>query len=312
MDSTKLTHIKQVLSQALEAQLKGDDNYDIDISGFNIRLNIKGAAWSGAVGKPLAKFILDLDKKIEDEMRKLGVSIPDSEHGIIALEVTHGSSDGWFKYTEGILKTWNKVKTKDKILLLTAILLALGVWKSTDIITAVNAPEIERIKSAEKTEFVKSVTSLADSNRELQQPLRSLLSKLDEKDTVRLPVTGNHVSKENAKETLEKGSRVKPVSQYIDGRYIVLDLKTRKPNEWQITLKFGDVIFPAKLELSHEDVSSLLAQFTAAHEKGSEIAPDLQVTAMVSEKGVKSATVIGLGIPRDKSMRLSQALAANK
>lgn len=312
MDSTKLTHIKQVLSQALEAQLKGDDNYDIDISGFNIRLNIKGAAWSGAVGKPLAKFILDLDKKIEDEMRKLGVLVPESEHGFIALEVTHGSSDVWFKYTEGILKTWNKVKTKDKIILLTALLIALGVWKATDIINAVNAPEMERIKSAEKTEFVKSVISLADSNRELQQPLRSLLSKLDEKDTVRLPVTEDHVSKEDAKETLEKGSRVKPVSQYIDGRYIVLDLKTRKPNEWQITLKFGDVIFPAKLELSHEDVSSLLAQFTAAHEKGSEIAPDLQVTAMVSEKGVKSATVIGLGAPRDKSMRLSQALAANK
>lgn len=66
------------------------------------------------------------------------------------------------------------MKTQNKILLAAAILLALGIWKSTDIINAVNAPEIERIKSAEKTEFVKTVTSLADSNRELQQPLRSL------------------------------------------------------------------------------------------------------------------------------------------
>ena len=312
MNSDELSHIQGILAEALKAHLTGDDSYDIDINALELRINIKGGAWSGAVDKPIAKFILDLDKRLEDEVRSRGVALPRTEHGLIALEIKTGSTDALFKYAKGILNEWKKMKTRDKILIVTALLLALGIWKATDFMNALKAPELERIKSDEKIAIVKTVASLAESNRDLQQPIRSLIAKLDEKDTIHLPAAETHVSKAEAKEVLEKAIRTKPISQYVDGRYIVLDLKTRKPGEWQVTLKYGDVVFPAKLELNHDEVTSLLAEFTAAHKKGSDIAPDLQVTATINDKGIQTAIVVGLGAPREKAMKLSEALAFHK
>ena len=58
------------------------------------------------------------------------------------------------------------------------------------------------------------------------------------------------------------------------------------------TLKVGEVSFKARLALSHEDATSLLEQFQNAHAGETQIAPDLEVTARISPKGVQSAELL--------------------
>ena len=193
------------------------------------------------------------------------------------------------------------------------------MWKGPDIINAINNPKLKKIEadakaaeSQERVKLVETVSALAQTSRELQQPIRSLINKLDETDTISLPGIQTALPKESAKSVLEKGHRAIPVSYYIDQRFRIQALSTKRPNAWDVTLKVGSVSFVAKLTLSHDDANSLLAEFQEAHARGSEIAPDLQVTARINHKGIQSAEVVGLGDPRPNAIGLSKALASAK
>ena len=127
-------------------------------------------------------------------------------------------------------------------------------------------------------------------------------------DVIQMPGSANLVKKEQAKEGLSHDTRSRAKTFYIDHRYIVQELSTKKPGQWSITIKYGDQTFRAKLLLTEAEVSSLLQNFQEAHARGSEIAPDMQVTAEISARGVQAASVIALGSPRATATKLSDAL----
>ncbi len=317
VNTDQLTLIEKTLETAVEAFIADQKGYILNINALELRVTVKGTSWTGVVDKTFAKFVLDLDGRIEEELKKLGVEMPQSPHGIVALKVEDGSTDAIIKYANDLIGTLGSVPVETQIILACAILLALGVYKGPDLIKALNEPKLKKLEadarkadSAERIQLVNAVTSLAgESMRELQQPLRSLVNTLDPKDVILLPGQVEPVQKEVAKKHLEKGTRSKPEVYYIDQRYIVHGLTTKKKNEWEITLKVGSHVFSAKLEITNKEVSELLESFQDAHDKNSEIAPDFQVTARINAKGVQSAQVVGMGDPRSGSMRLAQALA---
>lgn len=106
-----------------------------------------------------------------------------------------------------------------------------------------------------------------------------------------------------------KATRSEVTSYHIDFPYIVEELSTKKPGEWEIVLALGDTSFRAKMQITEKEISELLAKFHEAHKNGTDIAPDLQVTAEINDKGVRGAFVVGLGEPRERTVKLSDALA---
>lgn len=301
--------IQSALEGAVNAYLLQDESYDLDISALDLRIIIKGPRWSGVVDKPLAKFLLDFDKKISDELQKHGVVLPEGAHGFIAIQVTEGSADMLLKLAKDMVNSLKKMSTKDKVIILVAMLAALGIYTSPNIIKEINAPKAEQIRSQERVELVSAVTSIAKDAHDLQQPVRSLIKKIGENDTIKLPAVEEPLTKADAKMHLERRKRVVPEVYYIDQRYIVDGLSTKKADGWEVTLRIGDTSFSAKLMLTHEDASALLEDFQRAHAEGGDIAPDLQVSARINDKGIQSAEVVGLGEPREKAVRLSEALA---
>ncbi len=307
--------ITNKFNEGLQAYL-GEAEYDFDLESLRLSIRISGTKWSGIVDKPIAKFLIDLDRRLTEELRGAGVDIPLSEHGLIALKIEEGSLEAFLQYSKGILSQLDKMTLRDKILILAGILTALGIIYGPDIIDKLNAVKVEEVharieegKSKERLDTIKAFTTVLQSERELQQPLRALIDKMSPDDKISLPGHKEGVTKEVAKKTLAKGTRQKPKRYYIDHRYIVHDLLTKNPKNWQITLVYGDVAFRAKLLITTEEMTALLTAFNEAQVKGANISPDLHVTAEINEKGITSAEVVGLGAARENSRKLSEVLA---
>lgn len=296
------------VEELVKKYLSNPESFEFDINKLHLRIHIKGPAWAGIVDKTVAKFLLDLDKKLTDELAKHGIELPETPHGIIALRVEEGSLDAFLQYAKGIFQEVRKMKPKDQLFIAGVVLGIAGFWQLPDIIEKINAPEEARIESGERIELVKSVAKIAENSRELEAPLRALVAKMSKEDTISLPGHRGEMKKKEARGVLIKGTRSKPQTFYIDGRYIVEELST-KTKDWEIGLRWGDVAFKAKLMITAQEIEELMDSYQLAHASGSSIAPDFQVTAEINAKGVQSATIIGVGDQRENSQTLGEVFA---
>lgn len=301
--------IEEILNSALKA-LDAGQSYDLKLEDLGLKIRLKGPAWGRIVDKPIARFLLDLDERLQEEMKRLGMGLPAGPHGVVALRIEEGSLEAFLQYSKGFLKEWKKMKTKEQLIIASMVLGALTVWKGPEIIRSWNEVEVEQQRSEERVELVKAVAGLEERRRDVEAPVRKLLAKLDEDDRVQLPGMGSAQKPEVAREKLASGKRSSVKSYYIDGRYIVDGLTTREPGRWQVKLRYGEIIFRAEVRLVEDEVQELLKQFQEAHKKGNDIAPDFLVTADVNQKGIQRAEVIGMGQPRDKAVKLSDALSS--
>lgn len=318
-DESFLSRIDRKISEVVEAFSKGDAEHQFDLAELQLRIRLTGPAWAGLVDKPVAKFLVDLDAMLTDELQQLGVAIPESKHGLVALQIQEGSMDAWLKYSKEILGGFSKLKPYQQILVVCTILGALGLLNSDKIIHSLNEAKLAKIiaeqeeaRGRERVELVKEIGRIKDHEHQLQAPVRSLANKMTSADRMQLPGQTKALKKEEVKEALTPATRSKTDQYYIDHPYKVDSLNTKDPEHWKIGLSFGDVSFSADVLLSKEEMASLLKDFQEAHAKNSAIAPAMHVTAKVSEKGVTSAKVVGLGDPRVTARRLSEVLANAK
>jgi hypothetical protein len=325
MDPSKdVETIKEAIRRAVEAMLEGNNDFQLDLGSLNLNLNIKGSNWGGIVDKPVAKFLVDFDNRIQTETRKLGYELPRNTHGVVALEIKEGSWEALLKFSKEFIKIQNQMTPQARIILFSAILVGIGVWRGPDFVNAINAPALEKVKGDAQTEAEKAkgeaqakllegVAKVVASSRELQAPLRNhLIGSMTEEDTIRLPDTDERVNKKMAQASFGKTERSKPQTFYIDHVYTILSINMRK-TPWEVTLNYADVTFNAKLDISTEDARKLWEDFQTAHSRRSVLAPNLQVTARVNQKcEIVGAHVIGIGDPRDSSRKLSDVLASGE
>ena len=314
MEITLPEYVDIEIRSAIEAFTQGSSDYTFDLSSLELKIKLSGPKWAGIVDKPIAKFLLDLDKIVQSELARFGVVIPETAHGLVALKIEDGSLEAFLQYSKGILQEIQKMKTWQQFLLSAVILTAIGLPVAPSIISAFNEVKLAQIESEEKTQLIKAVGEVIEKTYAIQAPVRRLVANMDVNDTVQLPGVDEPVKKDVAKEALMQATKSQKSDVYfIDHRYIVQELLTKEPENWVIGLRFGDVSFRAKILLTHDQVNALMADFQAAHAQGSEIAPDLQVTATIDSTGkIKKASLVGIGEPRENSVKLSEALTLAK
>lgn len=293
----------------IDQYLVDPDNFELDLNALDLRIKLKGEKWGGVVDKPVARFLLDLDKRLYQELAKVGIELPPSKHGVVALRIEEGSMEAFLEYAKGILSEFRKMKPATQILVLVTILGIFGLTMGPDIIEKLEEKGIEEARSKERVELVKAVAAISQNTRDLQQPVRTLVDTMAKEDQIILPGAAAPMKKDEVKKALVKATRSKVISYYVDFPYIVEELSTKNPGEWEIVLAFGDTSFRAKMQITEDEISELLAKFHEAHKNGTDIAPDLQVTAEINDKGVRGAFVVGLGEPRERTVKLSEALA---
>lgn len=318
-DESFLSRIDRKISDIVEAFSKGDAEHEFNLDELQLRIRLTGPSWAGLVDKPVAKFLVDLDAMLTDELQQLGVAVPDNNHGLVALQIQEGSMEAWLKYSKQVFGGFSKLKPYQQILIVCTILAALGLLNGEKVIHSLNEAELAKIsaqqeeaRGRERIELVKEIGRIKENEHHLQAPVRSLANKMSSEDRMQLPGQTQPLKKAEVKEALTQAIRSKTDQYYIDHPYKVDSLNTKDPEHWKIGLSFGDVSFTAEVLLSKEQMATLLKDFQEAHAKNSAIAPAMHVTAKVSDKGITSAKVIGLGEPRTGAKRLSEVLAAAK
>jgi hypothetical protein len=301
--------LKTAVHGIIDRYLADPENFELDLGALELRIKLKGEKWGGVVDKPVAKFLLDLDKRLHDELQRVGVQLPKSNHGVVALRIEEGSMEAFLEYAKGIFAEFRKMKPYTQVLVLVTILGVFGVSMAPDIIEKLQEPGLRAAEQKERVELVKAVAAISENQRELQAPMRGLVKSMGKEDEIILPGSDSVLTKNEVKSTLAKATRSKTYSYYIDFPFIVQELSTKKPGEWEIGLAFGETSFRAKMMITEDEISELLRAFQEAHAAGSEISPDLQVTAEINDKGVRSAAVVGLGAPRPKAVSLGDAVA---
>lgn len=311
-DTANPQDLEAIFNKALEGPFMHGSSFEFDPEKIQARLVIKGASWKGYVDLAIANFILDLDRTLRSVLAESGIEVPDSPRGIVVLEVRDGSTDARLKFSEAILKQWSKMKPTDKMFLVAAILGGIMAWRLPESITSWKAPELERARYEHVVKMQESLVKIMEAEPVIQKPLKGLVKKLDENDTVQLPTADHAVKRDNVIAMFSPATRTPSDNYLIDEAYIVEEITTRRPGKWHVGLKYGNISFRAELLLSNQQIETLLAAVQEAHARRSDIAPDFQVTARVNAKGVREAKVVGLGPKRADSVGLAAALASEK
>ena len=317
MDIDRRSELEARLKAVMEGFLAGESDFTLDLTQWNISIRIKGPKWRGVVDKPLALFVLDLDRKVAEELARHGVDLPKTEHGLVALRVKDGSMLAFLEGVPDVIEAISKLPPDKQMLVLFAVLIAAGMGKVvqgimqsyTDGIKEKEQTKREAIQAQERIHTLKVITE-SPARYQLEAPLRGLVGKLGDNDLIELPGAQEGVRKKKIKAELTKSSRSKASNYYIDGAYTVEGISTKNPAKWTISLNYGQITFTAAHQLSDEDVQSLLADFKEAHAKNRKIAPCLHVTAEINAKGIKKSVVVGIGKARKNSVRMSDALTA--
>lgn len=317
MDTDEKSELLVKLKTVTDGYLAGESDFTLDLAEWNISFRIKGPKWRGVVDKPLATFVLDLDRKVAEELSRHGVDLPKTEHGLVALRVNEGSMLAFLEGVPDVIDAISKLPPDKQILILFAILIAVGMGKVvqgimlayTDGIKEKEQTKRKAIEAQERIHTLRAITE-SPSRYQLEAPLRGLIGKLGDNDLIELPGAQEGVRKKRVKAELAKSSRSKTSNYYIDGAYTIEGISTKNPAKWTISLNYGQLTFTAALQLSDEDVQSLLADFKEAHAKNRKIAPWLHVTAEINAKGIKKSVVVGIGKARKNSVKMSDALKA--
>lgn len=312
--------IETQLNIAVEDFLNDSESADFDPASIKLELKVQGESWHGVVDKAVAQFLLELDSTLTRKLGELGIDFEPTKHGIVSLKIEEGSLEAFFKYGDKILRQFAKLKPQDKLLVSALLLGIFGLPGASLIIGKITEPitqqieatkdiELEKIRSQERARLVERLTEVNSASRELEKPVRGLVAKMESEDLISLPGRDEPLSKEAVKKTFNPVKRHKPKQYYIDHHYTVEELSTKNPNEWSLTLSYGGILFKAKLHLNESDIDQLLEDYQSAHSNGSQITPPLHVTAEINAKGVKSASVVGIGNPRAEARKLSDVLA---
>lgn len=317
--------IATALETTIAAYVLEGKEMPFDLQTHDLRIFLKGDRWSGVVDRPVAQFLLDLDKRVKEELLKQGVEVPDDGHGFVVLRLKEGSLLAFLEFSPDLLEQITLWSHESKMLLAGTVLIAFGVWQGSQIFRTIEERkqmaieaeteagrsrerlEMEKLRIEERSQVLSQLTGLIENKTAIQAPLRKLVGKMAPGDVIAFPGETEPVKKEVATAALARRStRSKARTYYIDQVYTIQSLDTA-PGKWSIGLHYAGKSFKAKLKITDKEVADLLKQYEEAHEKGSDVAVPLQVTAAMSASTI-SGEVIGVGPPRANNTGLAAAI----
>jgi hypothetical protein len=316
IEERKYSDVTESIALAIGNYLKGEGEFDLDIEKIKLKLYIRGPKWRGVVDKPVAEFLLALDRKLEEEFENLGISLPKFERGIVAIGVQEGSFDGFLMVVPETAEYLMQLAAAQKVIVVATVMTALGAWKVLrKSVPSDGMSLVEAQRFADQAVTLKQINSIEENQAKIEKPFKDFLKKAtDPQDQVMTPAGTEPVLVADAVKDLPKGRRAPAVRgdiHYVDGSYAIEALNSPRDKPWSVRLRYGiDLKFAARLDLPQEAMSSLLREYEEAKKLDREVAPSLQVTAQFSPGNkIKGAFVSGLGDPRGGTLKMSEAMA---
>lgn len=292
---------------------KTKDIEDVEIGdGLNYEIVISGKSWSGNIDYRFARYIIEIQHAINKIYRETcGEELPDDKSKIVVkVKITDGSLKALVEINEVLKALFENMESRHKLYLgILVVTACVGVFSYN---TYAEIIEKQKSLAANEKQFARMermFDKIADRLPDAEKPMRALVAKLNDTDTIKLPGYEKALSVEQAKDAYPRKPRSKIHNSYIDGLYIIKAIKFEDPV--RITVEQGAHRFECLVSLNDDDLAILYEKAKGLHAGGGEFEMDLKINAKHTDKEIKEATVYGLGEKRVQAKQLAAIMDAN-
>lgn len=301
------------------------NNFEIK-KDLTVEIQIRGQSWDGSIDYRGAGYILELQKAVNRIYTEVhGDTIPLrslSKLVTVKVKVVQGSIKFNINLGQALSKMVGQM-TGGQLLVFAGLTMAtaVGLYTAKTVAeykkdVAIHARQMEKDEALDKNEkelLSKTVNELTTTinraldvieERDLQAPTRKLVNKLESGDMILMP-DAVELTAEEAKKRYPRKPPVKAKSGIFDGTYTIRSMFLDKsPVEFSIDK--DDHCFNAAAELHSSDIERLAQDFEKALKSGANLEVPLQVFVMYGKNKIISASITGVGDPRERAENIAE------
>ncbi len=292
----------------------------IEAEKLIVPLEIDGEGWDKRITTTHAKYILDLQGKLDALIDQYAPDVRDrEEQPMVRAEVKDGSCEILQDLKEIITPlVSNMTDTQSFVAVMTAIIgtcgyLAWSRWAKYRSEHDDRETELQQLTAHEETKrqmlqpFLEKANSDPENYSHLEQPLKRLYKTLGEDDAIALVGEGYIPAKDVSKIKPPRAKRTEKKSVACDGEYQLIKADYSR-GEYILHLFKDGVPLKAYTSALDDDDQKKLTQLIADKTNEEESYPfaiSIQVTVEYTTKGILRGDIVGLGAPRpEKDIKL--------
>jgi len=274
-------------------ELKGNFNYTIRVSG---------RTWDQFIDWRLAKLITEFQNSINKALKEANIALTkeEEEKTTVKFRISEGSSLLEINCGD-LFKVMADHMTGGELtaIAIAAILVTGGLLTVRRIMAYREKVEDEKTKR----ELAKVIESVA----QYEKPMRGLLSRLDQEDTVEISPTARKFNRSELRSEYPGKGKFRAETIYIDGIYTIVAIKL---DAGTISVEKEGRRFDCQSSLSQEESEELFSKVQNAHAKGTGFDLPLKITAeyFQGSRQLKKQMIYEIGEPRKGTKMLADLL----
>lgn len=302
---------EQLLELAEESLFEKEKFRDFEIGdSLNYTVKIIGDTWNGTIDYRIAKYILEIQKKIDNLYDELEIQIDKDHRVLVTFTINEGCTEAVVEIAKTLKEIFTNMESSHKLYLATVLSLSIvgsfTVWQFKEY----KSEQIQLKHDVEKTKLISEkeirqqqqlvdiVESISDKIPNYATPNKVLASNLKEGDEIQLSTQPSKFTKDEFKKQYPGKSKFKPESVYIDGKYLITAIILEAG---KITIDSQGEKYDCLSSLSEDESNELFSQVKAAHaaKKGFEL--DLKITAKYykGKNEIRDLIIYEIGPPRN-------------
>lgn len=282
-----------------------------------LTIQIRGESWDGFIDYRGANYILELQKsfnRLYQELSEADVQLRNlSKYITVKVRVVEGSSLFEIKVSKALKQMINKL-SGNQITLITvlAIFCAAGYFTMDKVLDYKRQMATQAKQGQIAIETIERLTPVLDKaldviqKTDMEKPIRTVINRLESDDRIILP-DSTELSAQEAKNRYPRKPRVPQETGIFDDAYKILSIDFEKAPPVFALYKEG-LEFRAAAELSESDIDRLATDLKQALRTGDDFNVSLQLFIVYNRRGIKSASITGIGTKREDSRNIQELI----
>ncbi len=294
---------EELLIKVTEKYLDDSEFVAIELSeNLNFTITIKGDNWDGEyIDARIAEYVIELQRVLQKCIaNNLGVitALRGKHKPLVKVKLRKGSAEIYVKFFEFIKPYIDRMTpTQQMILILVILGLLAGGWGLKRVLEYFSSiDERDRTSDRDKRTLALLEKSI-EANKEALEPIRMLITKMDEGDKIRFSDGNIELEYKDAKKMFPRKPKSEYSIAYVDNEYEVCDINLE---EKTIEVAKNGNKLRADLILNPEDLSAFYNSIKAQQQQSPRELPcmDLNINIEFNAYRIKSASILGTGAPR--------------
>lgn len=327
----------RALMSSLIRSIELGGNQEVELSdGYNLKIRVKGDSWVATVDERICRVVLRYQEELNKVLDQMSLEYGPAPRLLIKVKLTEGSAILDFLFDNLIKEGFKSMSDDNKKAILVALILTIGgtalgitaLWTMRGVWEK-SLEEKARVKIAEKYgdqaenqtkmisemvgEQMASFERIVESVNQASAAPKYLIKKLDDEDSVQLPLDQKLVKKEVvAKRFVAHRSKGEdPLRETIYEDFLVSAISFKDPSEPVLSLECRGYRLAANLSIVGKESAGIAEEVKNALQEGRSLELPLNVHIFHRNGDVIKAKVLGMGARLDGACAIEEVLSDN-